>query len=293
MIDLRQLYHSNTWCRTALQPAVSLRRRYLHWKLDSANRVCSRLAAIACEDLVVDVPEFDGRFRLGASSHLLHRLLVHGFYEPELAAWARAHLDRHRDVIDVGANVGFFTVLLGRQLASRRVLAIEPSASALSRLHWNIAANDLVDRVVVFGGLAARESGVAELKVFEGMEEYSCAGVAAHTAIRGYVPKLEQIRKSTVDALVAEHGLAPGFIKIDVEGFEMEVLSGAEVTLEKHRPLILSELSDSLLRKNGSSAQEVVGLLRKHRYRVADPLYEHMSPGQRDYADLVAIPMPS
>lgn len=292
MIDLKQLYYSNKWCHAALQPAVTLRHRYLHWKHESANEACRRLAAIAREDLIVDVQEFDGRFKLGASSHLLHRLLTHGFYEPELAAWARTNLDRNRDVIDVGANVGFFTVLLGRQLVGRRVLAIEPSASALSRLQWNIAANSLADRVVVFSGLAARESGLAELKVFEGMEEYSCAGVAAHTAIHGQVPKIEQIQKSTVDALVAEHGLTPGFIKIDVEGFEMEVLRGAEETLRKHRPLILSELSDSLLRKNGSCAQEVVDLLRKHRYLVTDPLYEYMSPGQRDYADLVAIPMP-
>lgn len=293
MIDLRQLYHSNSLCRAALQPAVSLRRRFLNWKLESANLVCSRLAAIARQDIIIDVPEFDGHFKLGASSHLLHRLLVHGFYEPELAGWAKAHVDRHRDVIDVGANVGFFSVLLGRQLAGRRVLAIEPSASALSRLRWNVAANDLTDRIVVFGGLAAREIGLAELKVFEGMEEYSCAGAAAHTAISGRVHKLEQIRKSTVDALVCEHGLNPGFMKIDVEGFEMEVLRGAAVTLEKHRPLILSELSDSLLRKNCSSAQEVVDFLRSHRYHVADPLYEHMSPGQRDYADLVAIPIPA
>jgi FkbM family methyltransferase len=291
MTDLRRLYYSNRLCRAALQPAVSLRRQYLRWKLDSANQVCVRLGAIARQDLVVDVPEFDGQFKIGASSHLLHRLLAQGFYEPELAAWAKAHVDRHRDVIDVGANVGFFTVLLGRQLVGRRVLAIEPAASALSRLQWNVAANDLADRVVIFDGLAARESGLAELKVFEGMEEYSCAGVAAHQVIRDRVPKLEQIRKSTVDALVAEHGLNPGFMKIDVEGFEMEVLSGAALTLEMHRPLILSELSDSLLRKNGSSAEEVVEFLRKHRYSVTDPLYEHMPPGERDYADLVAIPM--
>jgi len=37
----------------------------------------------------------------------------------------------------------------------------------------------------------------------------------------------------------------------------------------------------------------VVDLLRKHRYRVADPLYEKVSPGQRDYADLVAFPLPT
>ena len=291
MIDFRKLYHSNNWCRVALKPAVRLRQNFLRWRTDSADVVCDRLAAMAREDIILDVKEFDGRFKLGPSSHLLHRLLVQGFYEPELAAWARANLDRNRDVIDVGANVGFFTVLLGQQLVDRRVLAIEPSTSALSRLQWNITANKLDDRVLVFHGLAARESGVAELKVFEGMEEYSCAGVAAHTTIESLTPKLEQVQKSTVDALVTEYGLIPGFIKIDVEGFEMEVLSGAEATLEMHRPLIMSELSDSLLRKNGSSAQEVIALLRKHRYFVLDPLYEYLPPGQRDYADLVAIPM--
>ena len=71
------------------------------------------------------VDEFEGEFLLGPKSHLLHRVLAFGAYEPELAQLFVSHIDPDRDVIDVGANVGFFTNLAARKLETGRVLAIE------------------------------------------------------------------------------------------------------------------------------------------------------------------------
>lgn len=273
-----------------MDPAVILRRAYLSWKHESARHVCAQLSTTVTDDLVIDVPEFSGRFKIGASSHLLHRLLLYGSYEPVLAAWTRKHIVPNRDAIDIGANVGFFTVMMAKLLQEGRVLAVEPGVAARERLHWNIVSNGVASRVTVFAGLAARESGVGQLKVFKGMEEYSCAGAAEHRSVRGLTPSIEEIRKTTIDDLVFAQGLSPGFIKIDVEGFEMEVLAGSTKTITEYRPVILSELSDSLLRKNGSSAHEVIEFLARHRYRVIDPIYPRLAAGQRDYADLVAIP---
>lgn len=270
-----------------------LRRAYLNWKFASAEDSCSRLSAIVTDDLVINVPEFSGTFRVGSSSHILQRILMYGHYEPELAAWAREHIAPDRDAIDVGANIGLFTVMMAKLLSDGRVLAVEPGGMARQRLEWNIASNGVADRVTVFAGLAARESGIGQLKVFAGMEEYSCAGVVEHKIVRNRSHSIEEIRKTTIDDLVLTHRLSPGFIKIDVEGYEMEVLAGSIQTLAEHRPMILSELSDSLLRKNGSSAAEVISLLVSHRYRVFDPLYPRLAAGRRDYADLVAIPLGS
>lgn len=287
---LRHLYYSVGFVHAVLYPFVLIRRRLIKIYARSSETVCRRLSELSESDIFIRVDNFAGTFRLSATSHLLHRVLLTGSYEPELAEIARSRVDPSRDAIDVGANVGFFTVLLAKQLNGGRVLAIEPTRSALQRLHHNVAANDVQDAVVVFEGLAASGDGELKVKTFVGLDEYSTAGVVDHFAVRGIEPILEQVTTATIDSLVRLHQLCPGFVKIDVEGFEMEVLKGAERTLIEHRPIVLAELTDSLLRKNGASAAAVIEFLRAHDYIVQDPLFPRLPPGRREYGDILAIP---
>ncbi len=59
-----------------------------------------------------------------------------------------------------------------------------------------------------------------------------------------------------------------GIIKLDIEGAELSVLKGAKRTLESFRPLLLLELSDTALRRQGGSAAEVVALLTSLGYEI-------------------------
>ena len=74
----------------------------------------------------------------------------------------------------------------------------------------------------------------------------------------------------TLDNLVARYDLTPGFIKIDTEGAELRVLTGALDTLQRLRPLIMSELSDRLLSGFGDSAAAVIELLDQQGYEITD-----------------------
>ena len=79
----------------------------------------------------------------------------------------------------------------------------------------------------------------------------------------------EKVVLKRLDDLVDEEGLNDvGIIKLDIEGAEFSVLSGATRTLENFRPLLLLELSDASLRRQGSSAAEVVGLLTSLGYEI-------------------------
>lgn len=248
------------------------------------------LRACVIEDPVVRLDEFGGDFELDVRSDLFSRVATNGYYEPELADRCRSWADTTRDALDVGANVGFFTCMLARTLPSRRVLAIEPTPAALARLRRNIKRNGVADRVAIFSGAAADEGGQLTMNTVPGREEYSSLGALLHPSIGQADTTTIAIEARTVDQLVAEHGLVPGFIKIDVEGAEARVLRGAVETLRSHRPVVMAELSDTLLRVAGSSAREVVKFMDGHGYNVVDPLNPERPAFIRDFGEMLCLP---
>ena len=158
--------------RILLHPAILLRRAITQRRDNMRNRLVENLQGRLAEDPVVRVDEFQGTFLLDRRSHLFARVVSEGVYEPELAGACLAHLDPTRDAIDVGANAGFYTNLMARQLKGGRVLAVEPTANALARLRANIERNGIGSRAVVFEGIASDRECMRTLNVIAGKEEY-------------------------------------------------------------------------------------------------------------------------
>jgi FkbM family methyltransferase len=255
-------------------------------------QMAENLGRLLAEDPVLHVEGYPGRFAIGPKSDILRRIVVSGNYEPALVQVCKAHVDPSRDAIDVGANVGLYSLLLADLIPKGRVLAIEPTPAALKRLRRNISMNQCDDRVIVFPGAAAASDVEVRISTVPGKEEYSTAGVLEHPSVRDAVIESINISARAVDTLVEELSLNPGFIKIDVEGMEHTVLAGMQSTIEKFRPVILAELSDPLLRRNNSSAREVLQLIARHSYVLSDPLAPGFPPGRRSYGDVLCIPAP-
>lgn len=250
----------------------------------------NRLQAMAAADLVIKVPEFDGVFEISPRSHLLGRILVNGEYEPKLASLFLSHVAPDRDVIDVGANVGFYSVAAAKRLSSGRVLAVEPTSGAYRRLVNNLERNEVGDRVITFNGLASDRSGDAEMHVVDGMEEYASMSPLAHDLGETAGSRAEKAAASTVDDLVVRHQLNPAIIKVDVEGAEELVFRGALETLASKRPIILSELADDYLKAFGSSSAQVIALIESQGYQVIDPIEPSIKPGTRKHGDILCLP---
>jgi len=278
--------------RMLLFPALAARRTALRFRSGVAAGVLENLGEMLCEDPVVRVPEFKGRFAMGRQSALFRRLAMTRSYEPELASICADHLIAGRDAIDVGANIGMYSVLMAKSLPGRRVLAIEPTPGALNNLRKNLALNAVADRVQVYAGAASDRAGSADIKVVAGREEYSSLGELSHPSIVGAAFESIQVPMASIDMLVRDAGLSPGFIKIDVEGMEHVVLRGARETLAHHRPIVLAELSEPLLRRNASSAREVLEFLCALGYGVSDPLEPEAVVGNRAFGDVLGVPRP-
>jgi FkbM family methyltransferase len=225
-------------------------------------------------NIVVSLPDFKGNFVLDVRSDLFRIITVLGGYESDLVPLARMHIRPGKDVIDVGANVGFFSVLAAQLVSGgNKVLAVEPDPSALVLLLENLRKNACERNVLVFAGAATDTPGNFTLNVVHGKPEYSSLGELAFSRY-GFSPAdttSTGIEGAPLDQLIHQFSLNPGFMKMDAEGAELKVLEGALMTLREHRPVILSELCDELLLKSGGTSTKVVELLEALGYSVRNP----------------------
>jgi FkbM family methyltransferase len=288
---IERAYYQNKTLRSLYQSTGWIRRPFGSKKIEHQEKIINNLIALMIEDPILNVEEFKGEFCFDVRSHLFKRLVVDSYYEPELAKLCSAYVNPQKDVIDIGANIGLFTVMLAKEInESRKVLAIEPTKNASFRLLQNIERNEVKDKVEVFKGVASNTSGSIEIKTIAGKEEYSSIGNIAHPIVDAEQYVIEKVDGKTVDDLVSVYSIDPGFIKIDVEGCEHLVLGGAQSTLINKRPIIISELSDFLLSQNGSSSEEVIQLIKKNDYDIFDPLDPSSKPGSKEFGDIICFP---
>lgn len=289
---LYKTYYESKAFQAWFRPIVKVRRMIVTRRQAKLRSLLDNLEKYLVEDPIVHLDEFGGDFSIDPKSDLFKRYMILGCYEPRLANLCREFVDINKDVIDVGANIGFFSVLFGNLVSEKnRVLAIEPTSLAIKRLEANLKRNGVEDKITVFKGVASKEEGLVTICTVAGKEEYSSIGNMAHPSIEKVTGKVEEVVKSsTVDKLIEKFSMTPGFVKVDVEGVEHLVFQGMEKCLSKHRPIVLSELSDYLLRRNGSSAQEVVSMFEGYDYLVIDPVAPNVRVGSKEFGDMLCIP---
>ncbi len=290
-LHVSRLLHRHPFLRILLSPALGLGRRWLAYKRQERALVHARLVELMAEDPVLRLAEFQGNFSLDVRSDLFVRYILDGTYESGLVLLLKTFLNPNRDVIDIGANVGFYSVLCGKLIGpSQTVLAVEPTQNALARLRNNIERNGLNNKVIVHEGAASRHDGVTNLHFIEGKEEYSSLGVLCHPSVLKTPAQTIVIQCSKLDTIVAAHALDPGFIKVDVEGAEHSVFEGMVQVLSQYRPIVMSEFSLPLLKENGSSADAIVRFFKDLDYVVLDPFVPTLQPGIRAFGDILCLP---
>ena len=185
--------------------------------------------------------------------------------ERELKSRLYSLVEPGQTVLDIGTNVGEVLLHFGRRVGPRgRAIGFEPNPATLEKCLRNIALNPS-SNVEVHGVAIGDRPG----QVMLGRPTETNAGADRIMSDgRGI-----RVQVTTLDAFVREQGLDRiDLVKIDVEGFDLNVLRGGEKTIERFRPILFVELSDSNLREQNESAAALVKWLEDRRYSIADPL---------------------
>jgi FkbM family methyltransferase len=189
-----------------------------------------------------------GRLVVSANDlSLMPELVTEGSYDAPFTAFLRATLRPESVFVDVGANVGLFTVI-GAQSAWRgRVIAYEPVPHLVQLLRDNVQLNWLADRVTVRDVAAGDRAGQRRF-AFEPQLQ----------ALGGFAPDADATTVVDVVTLDEDLGHLDGIdlVKIDVEGGESAVLAGMERLIHAGRVRQIScEVRSDVLERRGSRAE--------------------------------------
>jgi FkbM family methyltransferase len=193
-----------------------------------------------------------------------------GFWEAAESQFLLSVLRPGMTVLDVGANIGYYAVLLARALGTTgRVYAFEPEPRNFAILAANMQINaELVPNAAPIAAsqcaIADRE-GVAALSVFQGNLGFHSLEVSAPDGARLNVPvhTLDRLRWCGAPP---ERGIATpvSLLKADIQAGELRMLRGAAKMLEHDKPLLCLECEPYL--RGEETALQLVGWLREHGY---------------------------
>jgi len=157
-----------------------------------------------------------------------------------MIARVRAHVPTLRTILDAGANVGQFTLAAARAYPEARVLAFEPVPQAAAILRQRSSGNP---RVEVHECALGRESG--DLTLFQNEYSHVSSALPIHPNNRhpNYDPtkvQAVQVKVARLDDRVsADDLIEPALLKLDVQGYEREVLAGAHGILSRIEYLVV------------------------------------------------------
>lgn len=209
------------WTHPGRRPRVSGLSRYFAWQL--WQRTIRRPWTVELIDGI--------RIRCYPHSPAASAVIYYGLADHAEMHFLRDYLRPGDTFVDVGANVGVYS-LLACSVPGVSVVALEPSAKSFARARENIALNGLEYRVRLIRAAAGAAARTAMFTT--GLD------VLNRLLDEGSQAPAEPVEVTTLDALGLER---VALIKIDVEGWEAEVLEGARALIDSHRPVLIVEFN--------------------------------------------------
>lgn len=153
------------------------------------------------------------------------------------------HLAPGAVMYDIGANIGFFSLLGARLVGSEpgHVYAFEPAPDNAEAIRENALRNEFANITVVAKAVGER-SGRVRLQLVDDAAWSRLESYGTHPLTE----EILEVDQVAIDELLADGELRPpALVKIDVEGAELAVLEGMRRTIAAHQPAIICELHDT------------------------------------------------
>jgi len=216
------------------------------------------------------------------------KYLIHGLNKREPISNIIVQLLRPGDcMIDVGANVGYFTALAALTVGVHGVVhSFEASPDTYQKLQV-LAKNNLYGNIQTYNYAVSDEDGIAELH----------CGPANHTGISSIrnlgVKTSSTVKISSIRLDSIMDSISPiRLIKIDIEGAEVLALQGMKSLIVRDSPYVIAEVTDGFLQQLGSSKQELVDYfydLGYSPYRIQASIVPYI-PDDEYQCDVLFVP---
>lgn len=239
--------------KSILRPVYKTWLKLVNWKsIQSTSQVLM--------EAVVQAGELSGT-RLMLDLHKDKQFWL-GISDPPLQSAIEDFVQPGKVVYDVGANIGFFSVLLGQKVgASGKVYCFEPSPNLVDRLTTNLELNATASQFLVVTKAVSDKTGQEEFLVSHTHpQQQTLAGLD--------VPEVDYQEKATVETVSLDDfayeqtNLPPDVIKMDIEGAESIAIHGMKRVLSEAAPILLIEIHDQ------TAADTVLPILRSLAYSI-------------------------
>jgi FkbM family methyltransferase len=212
------------------------------------------------------------KMRLYPDSRLSELIYCNDF---ELAEryFLNAFLKKGDVFVDVGANIGLFTIIAAYRVGKfGKIYSFEPTLETYNRLNENIKLNNFNN---VYSYQIALSDIESEKLFFQSMDGYDAWNSLAQP-IAGQVFVKQTVQCKRLDDFAGTNNFKDNItmIKIDVEGWETNVIKGAvQILSRKNAPVLLIEFTDEAAKSAGSSCKKLYQLLKTFGYQMYS--YDH------------------
>jgi len=229
---------------------------------------------------------FKTKYGFSIYSNLKDRILeldVNASWEQMESSFIADNIKEGDVFVDVGANIGYFSMLAARQKAAK-VLAVEPVPGTYEMLNMNIKHNMLDNVIESFNIALGSEKRTAKF--------VSSLGPKSHMEydvdnVHSDLPTID-VHVTTLDDLLKDRGKITriDFIKVDIEGGEYGFLLGARKTIEAFKPIILMEVEEHRLVKYNATTEEVFNFMNDLGYKYLSVAGDSITKGNICEEDL-------
>jgi len=170
-----------------------------------------------------------------------------------------------KNIFDVGANIGYTSLLMGKANHSKsNVYAFEPDPNTYQNLLHNLKLNKISSIYPYNLGIGKKESR-------EKLVVSQNGNLGENSINNNAKENFNWITLTSIDLFCVKNNVDKiDLIKIDVEGYEYNVLKGAEKTINKDKPVLFVEIIDEKLKSNDSSSKEVISFIERYYSNIYD-----------------------
>ena len=195
-----------------------------------------------------------------------------GVYEPETIKALQSIVQPGDIVLDIGANIGAIALPLANFVGvSGQVIAFEPTAWAYAKLQKNLSLNsNLIGQIKTEQIMLLNEGKEPPSSIYSSWSLADEEDELTHPTHKGRLMTTDGVRGISLDRYFEEHPVQKiDLIKLDVDGYELDVIKGASKTLSRYQPKIILELAPHV-QEEKQQLEDLLFELKSANYRLED-----------------------